>query len=166
MTQHAVSSVLRIHLSCIPPTTTHQDKHIVKIGAWSRLADKPTLIEAKSTLDSLLLPHQLPRPIDGPYIVAFEFTWPWQKGARKWERALGRIPMTSRPDASNLAKTLEDRLSRLKFIHDDNAVVELHVRKWWGDEPGIDIAIASITQRAEVIPAANDLFAQLEEAHP
>ena len=125
MTQHAVSSVLRIHLSCIPPTTTHQDKHIVKIGAWSRLADKPTLIEAKSTLDSLLLPHQLPRPIDGPYIVAFEFTWPWLKGARNWERALGRIPMTSRPDASNLVKLIsfnifdasskEYSLSRLNF---------------------------------------------------
>jgi Holliday junction resolvase RusA-like endonuclease len=38
-------------------------------------------------------------------------------------------------------KTLEDRLVRLRFLEDDRSVVELVVRKYWGDQPGIEIDI-------------------------
>jgi Holliday junction resolvase RusA-like endonuclease len=138
-------TALTFHLACVPPKTNHHAKRIVRIGQFSRLADKPELVAAKETLESLLLPHQIPEPLTPPYVLSLEFTWPWLVKHKKQERALGRVPMTSRPDASNLAKTLEDRLTVLGFITDDNAVVALHVTKWWGSTPGITVTIAPFT---------------------
>ena len=135
-----MSDGCRMFLDCIPSTTTHHHKRIVKRGKFASLADKPELVAAKATLDALLLPHQRPT-ITGPVVLSVVFTWPWLKGARKRDIAKGRIPHTSRPDCSNLVKTLEDRLVQLKFIEDDNAVVELHVAKWWGNGAGIEIEI-------------------------
>lgn len=135
---------IAFHLSCVPPKTSHHAKRIVRIGKFSRLADKPELVESKAMLDSLLLAHQITMPVQGPVRLRLEFTWPWLASHPKRTKALGRIPHTSRPDCSNLAKTLEDRLVALRFIHDDNAVVDLRVLKYWGDEPGIDVSIISV----------------------
>jgi Holliday junction resolvase RusA-like endonuclease len=66
-------------------------------------------------------------------------------------RALGRVPHTSKPDCSNVLKTLEDRLVALRFIGDDANVVEVTVRKFWGDEPGIRISITPLTQAAREV---------------
>lgn len=126
---------------CVPPRTSHHAKRIVRIGKWSRLADKPELVAAREMLDVLLLPHQPSAPVTGPVSLELEFTWPWRASEGRRRRDLGRVPMTSRPDCSNVTKTIEDRLVALRFIDDDNAVVDLHVLKWWGDSPGIRIAI-------------------------
>ncbi len=136
-------SGLRFRLNCVPPTTSHAHKRIVRIGKFSRLADRPELVSAKAMLDELLLPHQPAAPIPGPYSMTLEFTWPWRAAEPKRVRAKGRVPHTSRPDCSNLTKTLEDRIVALRFIEDDNAVVDLHVSKWWGDQPGIVITLAT-----------------------
>ena len=135
---------LEFRVVCVPPTTSHHAKRIVKRGKFSSLADKPELVAAKGMLDGLLLPHQPPAPVVGPYRLTLEFTWPWRLSESKRARARGRVPHTSRPDCSNLTKTLEDRLVALRFLEDDNAVVDLHVTKFWGDEPGIVIQIATV----------------------
>jgi Holliday junction resolvase RusA-like endonuclease len=124
-------------LSCVPPTASHHRKRIVRIGGFARLADKPELVAAKQTLDALLLPFQPAQPVAGPVAVTLAFTWPWRASEPRKRRALGRVPHTSRPDIDNLSKTFIDRLVALRFLDDDNAVVDLHVTKWWGDEPGI-----------------------------
>lgn len=126
-------------LSCVPPTVSHHRKQIVRIGKFSRLADKPELVAAKQTLDALLLPHQPAQPVTGPVAVTVAFTWPWRASEPKKRKALGRVPHTSRPDLDNLSKTLMDRLVALRFIEDDAAVVDLRLTKWWGDEPGIAV---------------------------
>jgi len=130
-------------LSCVPPQTNHHAKRIVRIGKFSRLADKPELVAAKELLDTLLVPHQIPAPIAGPYTLHLSFTWPWLGKHSKRTRALGRIPHTSRPDCDNCSKSITDRLVRLRFIEDDKAIVRLEVEKWWGDEPGILVEISS-----------------------
>jgi Holliday junction resolvase RusA-like endonuclease len=129
-------------LVCVPPTANHQRKKIVRVGKWTRLADKPELVAAKDMLDSLLLPFQPAAPIAGPVCLRLEFTWPWLKGHGKRIRCAGRIPHTSKPDLTNVAKTFEDRLAALRFIEDDKAVVDLSLAKWWGDEPGVRVSIA------------------------
>jgi Holliday junction resolvase RusA-like endonuclease len=80
-----------------------------------------------------------------------EFTWPWRQSEPKRTRLLGRVPHTSKPDCSNVLKTLEDRLVALRFIGDDANVVEVTVRKWWGDEPGIRITITPLAQAAQEV---------------
>lgn len=133
--------MIQFRVSCIPPKTTHQAKKLVRIRGFSRLADTRELVEAKATLDSLLLEHQPTTPILGPVVLELVFEWPWRKGEAKKVRARGRIPMVSKPDCSNIAKTIEDRLVALRFIEDDAHVVDLQTRKWWGDTPGIFVRI-------------------------
>lgn len=149
--------MLSFHVSCIPPKTSHHAKRIVRIGKFSRLADKPELVAAKEMLDTLLLPHQPVAPITGPVALLLEFTWPWLASHSKRFREHGYAPMTSRPDCSNVTKSLEDRLVALRFIEDDNAVVELHVWKWWGHEPGITITIhPSAAAKPVVVPTSTE----------
>src|SRR3990167_120693 len=80
--------VLRFHLACIPPKTSHHAKRIVRVGQFSRLADKPELVAAKGMLDGLLLPHQPAAPIVGPVSLELELTWPWRSSESKRVRAL------------------------------------------------------------------------------
>ena len=139
----AQTDSLRFRMNCVPPRTNHHAKRIVRIGRFSRLADKPELVAAKEMLDGLLLPHQPSAPIAGPVRLTLEFTWPWLGSHSRKVRALGRQPHTSKPDASNVTKSIEDRLVALRFLEDDAKVVELHVSKWWGDAPGIVVEISS-----------------------
>lgn len=133
--------MIQFFLPCVPPRVNHQRKRIVRVGPWTRLADAPELVAAKQTLETLLLPHQPPSPFDGPVALSLEFTWPWLASDSKRTRALGRVPHTSRPDCSNVAKTLEDRLVVLRFLEDDSQVVDLRVRKWRGETPGIRVVL-------------------------
>lgn len=134
--------MIEFTVSCVPPKTNHQRKRIVRIGGFSRLADKPELVEAKATLDAVLLPHQPTSPLRGPVRLEVSYVWPWLGKHGKTIRRYGRIPHTSRPDLTNVTKTLEDRLVQLAFIEDDKAVVDLQVRKFWGDNPGITVRIS------------------------
>jgi Holliday junction resolvase RusA-like endonuclease len=137
--------MLAFFVPCVPPTANHQRKRIVRIGQFARLADKPELVAAKAMLDSVLLPHQPHAPVEGPVRLVLEFTWPWRKSEAKRTRALGRIPHTTKPDCSNALKTLEDRLVALRFIEDDSRVVDVTVRKFFGDQPGIRVLIERVT---------------------
>jgi Holliday junction resolvase RusA-like endonuclease len=138
-----MSDGLVLFLPCVPPKTSHHAKRIVKIGRFSRLADRPELVEAKDTIDALLLRHQPASPIggDGPLVLDIELTWPWLKSDSKKARACGRIPHDTKPDWDNAAKTLTDRLAALRFIAQDSRIVDGRVRKWRGDQPGIGIAV-------------------------
>jgi Holliday junction resolvase RusA-like endonuclease len=155
--------MIAFHVVCVPPKTTHQAKKIRRVGKWSSIGDKPELVEAKAMLDSLLLPNQPAEPIVGAVSMVLAFTWPWLASHSKKTRALGRIPHTSRPDASNCAKTIEDRLVALRFIGDDNAVVDLHVTKWWGNKPGIDVRIEAIAERQPHRPTLQEAAATVME---
>lgn len=132
---------IKFFVACVPPTANHQRKRIVKIGKFSRLADKPELVAAKEMIDNLLLPHQPLAPFGVPVSLIVSFTWPWLKSHSKRFKAQGLQFHTSKPDASNAIKTLEDRLVALRFIEDDRAVVDLRVRKFWGHTPGIRVEI-------------------------
>lgn len=88
---------LSFFVGCIPPRTNHQRKRIVRVGAFSRLADAPELLAAKALLDALLLPYQPPAPVAGPVRLDVEFTWPWRASESQRRRAQGRAPHTSRP---------------------------------------------------------------------
>ena len=136
--------MIDIFLVCVPPTASHHSKKIVRVGKFSRLADTDRLIAAKETIDGLLLAHRPSAPLHGPLSLLLEFTWPWRASDSRRARALGRIPRDTRPDCSNLAKTTEDRLVALRFLEDDGQVVELIVRKFIGDQPGIHIRLRAV----------------------
>jgi Holliday junction resolvase RusA-like endonuclease len=138
-----VGVVMEFFLSCVPPTASHHQKRIVKRGQFASLADKPALVSAKQMIDTLLLAHRPPAPMTGPLALTLEYTWPWRASDSKRVRARGRIPRETRPDCSNLAKTTEDRLVALRFLEDDGQVVELTVRKFFGNDAGIRVRLAA-----------------------
>lgn len=133
--------MIEFFLVCVPPTANHQNKRIVRIAKWHRLADAPELVAAKEMIDGLLVPHRPMRPMQGPLTLTLEFTWPWRSSESLKTRARRLIPRDVNPDCSNLAKTTEDRLAKLRFMENDSQVVELVVRKFFGDHPGIGVRI-------------------------
>lgn len=142
---------LSFFVACVPPTVTHHHKRIVRVGRFSRLADKPELTQARAALEALLEPHRPAEPLIGPVELHLEFTWPWLQSHTKRQRALGRVLRSTKPDCSNLAKTLEDRLGFLRFIENDATVAVLGVSKWFSDEPGIRVRIARLSGDGEVL---------------
>jgi Holliday junction resolvase RusA-like endonuclease len=151
--------MIEFFLSLVPPTTSHHHKKIVRIGGFSKLADKPELTAAKNSLDAALYPHQPIAAIDGPVRLEVTLTWPWRKGESKKRRAKGRAWHTSKPDCSNMLKTLEDRLVKLCFIEDDKAVADVRVLKFWGDTPGIRIRITPLEDQAGYITETHEVRA-------
>lgn len=139
-------SEIRFFVNCVPPTANHHHKRIVRIGGVARMADRPELVAAKATLDALFLPHQPLIPVFGACRLEIEMTWPWLQGDPKRVRALGRIPHAKKPDWDNAAKGIADALVRLRFLSDDNNIVDGRVQKWRGDEPGIRITLTPVGQ--------------------
>lgn len=130
---------MRIHLPVVPSKTTHQAKRIVRRGRYSSLADKPELVNVVNDYLTLLGPYAPEKPITGPVVMTIEFVFPWRKSESKKNRAMGKFPMTSKPDWDNLAKTLADVMTKLGFWIDDAQVFDGRSLKFWGDDVGITI---------------------------
>ncbi len=136
--------MIEIFLPIVPPKTTHQAKRIVRIGKFTRLADKPELKEAINSYMSLLLPYAPDTPISGPVSLTLRFTFPWRKSETKKRRMFGILPMTVKPDFDNMAKTITDVMTKLNFWRDDAQVARAYITKQWGDDVGIRIKIEEI----------------------
>ncbi|MHC1681368.1 MAG: RusA family crossover junction endodeoxyribonuclease [Clostridiaceae bacterium] len=52
---------------------------------------------------------------------------------------------TKKPDADNIAKSILDSLNTLAY-RDDSQVVECLIRKWYGDEPRVEVIIEELGQ--------------------
>jgi Holliday junction resolvase RusA-like endonuclease len=141
ITPPGLTHELSFFLPCVPPKATHHAKKIVRVGKFSRLADKPELVSAREMLMALLRPHQPKKPIAPPIVLSLEFTWPWRGGDSAKTRARGRLPSIVKPDADNSAKLLTDVLVALRFIEADQHIAELTVRKWIGEPAGIEVFI-------------------------
>lgn len=131
-----------IVLPIVPPTTTHQDKKIVRVGKYTKLADTKELKHVTSDYLTLLDPYKPAQPLTGPVHVGFRFVFPYRKSEPKKNR-VGLIAKTTKPDWDNMAKTLQDVMTKLGFWLDDSQVFSASVAKWWGEEPGITIFIQS-----------------------
>lgn len=136
--------MINFFIACIPPRVSHHHKRIVRIGGFSRLADRPELVAAKMTLESLLLPYQPARPLTGAVSLVLDFTWPWKASDTKRVRVGCRIPHDTKPDWDNAAKTITDRLVTLRFLEQDSRIVDGRVRKWRGDVPGIGVQLRAV----------------------
>jgi len=128
----------------LAPTTTFQAKTVHRFKAGGKdimkFGDKPALTLAKADWDSLLMPHRPPAPFTGPINLHINITWPYRKSEPKKRRKY-IIPHTTKPDLSNVYKTIEDRLVRLGFIQDDGQVYHTTLIKTWGESPAVYIKI-------------------------
>lgn len=126
----------------VVPTTTHHSKKIVKCGKFTRLADSDALNDAKDFWRLHLMKDRPPDPIERPCTLIIQLYWPYRTSEPKKNRC-GPICHTSKPDCSNMAKTIEDRLVELGYIKDDALVSSLRVEKYWSEKGGFRIVIDS-----------------------
>ena len=137
----------------IPPTANHQRKKIVHVrikggGTVAKLADKDELVKARDFWTQHLAPHRPARPLTGPLQLCVTIAWPYRKGEPKKNRIAGGLWHTTKPDLSNVVKTLEDRLTEEGFIADDAQVSILIPRKIWDETGWFSVRIQELASPA------------------
>lgn len=130
-------------IKCVPPSITAQQKRVRFVNGKPMFFHGGKMQEQTATWTSLLQPYQPPAPMDGPLSLSVRLVYPHLKSTKKTD-VHKLIPKTSKPDAGNASKHLEDLLARLRFITDDSRVARLLVEKFHGpeDHVGIQIHIA------------------------
>ena len=133
-----------IFLPCVPPKATHQGSAMIlrrKDGTpFVGKASNSAGAKAKKNLLALLCYNSPPLPFTGPTEVNIKLVFPWRKSEPKKNKALGIIPMTTKPDLDNLSKMIVDSMADANwFSGGDQQVHLLTLSKWWGDEVGITI---------------------------
>lgn len=141
-------AVIDITLAVLPPKTTSQMKRQVWTPAGPRFYKSNAQKTVEHTYLSLLTPFQIPEPMTGPVALAVTFVWPHLASTPKRDRAR-RIPKTTRPDADNIVKALQDCLVRLRFVHDDGQIARLMLEKFHGPEAQVGIRIQMAPMGAE-----------------
>src|SRR5437773_766470 len=80
-------------------------------------------------------------PIDGSVELTLGFTLPWRARDGRRARAIERIPSYRGPGVATLAKTVEDALAALRFVHGGRPVCRLMAEKWIGERPGLSVTL-------------------------
>lgn len=137
---------MKFHLKMVPPTTTHQSKKIITIGkgpkSFSKLGDTKELQATCRSYEEMLRPFVPAAPIEGPTRLMLTFVWPYTASMPKRDRESGRlIPKITKPDCSNIAKTLEDRLVVMRILASDQQVYDITTRKFYGPENLVGITV-------------------------
>lgn len=125
-------------LAMEPPTVTHNDLRAALRGGRPTIVKSDRLKEAEDAIMARLVPARPAEPLSGPLSV--EVRWCF---ATRGSHAQGE-PHTSRPDMSNMLKTLEDCMVRAGWIVDDSLVCDEHTAKAWMDPAGIWVRAAEI----------------------
>lgn len=137
---------LQFFASCVPPSTTAQQKGAFSIpGGGVRFFKKKKAVQAEKTWWALLQPHAPIAPFDGPVSLSVHLTYPWRKTEKKRViREYSMMPIETRPDVENVFKMLGDVMTTLQFFHDDSQIAVLTISKHYGDRPGIGVSMTSI----------------------
>jgi Holliday junction resolvase RusA-like endonuclease len=82
-------------------------------------------------------------PFEGPLSVSLRFRMPIPASASKRTKAAmaaGEIAPTTKPDLSNLVKSIEDAMNRIVFA-DDSQIVRNFNTKIYAEQPGVDVRV-------------------------
>ncbi len=133
---------MKIVLNIEPPTTTHQNKKIVRTAFGHKLADTVELSNARSIYCAMLAPHRPESPLSGPVGLHVEFHFPYRKSEPK--KNLGKLlPKDTKPDCDNMAKTLIDCMTRMGFWRDDAQIYRTMISKYWSPSPRVEIWVSA-----------------------
>lgn len=125
-------------LTMIPPTTTHQEKHVSVINGKPHFYEPPELMAARAKLQAYLAGHVPERTYVGPVRLVVKWCFPLKGKHRDGEYK------TTKPDTDNLQKLLKDVMTGLGYWTDDALVASEIVEKFWAKIPGIYVAIEAL----------------------
>lgn len=125
-------------LAMEPPTVTHNDLRPAMRGGRPYIRKSERLREAEDAIMARLSPVRPAEPLSGP--LRLQVRWCFGTGGRMAQGA----PHTSKPDMSNLLKTLEDCMARTGWIEDDALLCEETMAKAWMDPAGIWVRVSEL----------------------
>ena len=136
--------MIDVFIRCMPPRTTAQQKRatVTKHGKL-RFFKPAAMVRHEETWGSLLSRHTPDAPLDGPLAIRIRMVYPHLRSTPKRDRHL-LIPKTTKPDAGNAAKAIEDMLTTMRFITDDALVADLRIQKLHGPDDAVGIGIRII----------------------
>lgn len=132
--------MIDVFIRCTPPSTTAQQKGVRFVRGRPRFYTKARLTREVVTWASLLAPHRPRVPLDGPLSLYVKLVYPHLAKTAKRDHHL-TIPKTTKPDAGNAIKELEDVLTRMRFIVDDARIARLTAEKFHGPDTEVGIRI-------------------------
>lgn len=143
---------IRAVIACIPPSTTAQMKRVRIVGGKPVFFHSKQMQQETATWAALLRPFVPAAPIEGPVRLVVVGIWPHMKDTKKADQPR-LLPKTSKPDASNYAKHLEDLLVKMRFLADDSRVASITVEKWRGPAAQVGIRLFVEPLTASATPA-------------
>lgn len=100
---------------------------------------------------SLAKPYEC--PVSEPVNLQVKAYFPIPKSWTKTRRAMaldGRLMHVSKPDGSNILKSIEDGLNGVIY-QDDSQIVTSHIEKHYSDTPRVEVTVATIESKGSLI---------------
>jgi Holliday junction resolvase RusA-like endonuclease len=91
------------------------------------------------------------KPLLGPVAAFFDVALPVPQSWSKKKRAAalaGDVRPTSKPDVSNIAKSVEDGMNKIVY-QDDSQITELVIRKRYAEKPALTVRITTLEGGAD-----------------
>lgn len=145
-----MSAAISVFIPCNIPTVTAQQKGAFAVNGKVRFFKKKKVAQSEQSFHALLYPHRPSAPFDGPVCLCIGFVFPWRKSeSKRIVKNYSLYPVQTRPDLSNLVKTIEDVMTTLRFWNDDGQISSLSITKQYGDEPGIRLNVTQDLARTK-----------------
>ena len=127
-------------LPMVPPTVTHNDLEPYRRRDGSLgIRKSESLHAAEDAYVARVMaagPPDVPLGSGGaPLRMTVAWCFPCEGGHEQGS------PHTSKPDMSNMLKTLEDVLQRCRVIADDSRIADEHTSKAWSDPAGVYVRV-------------------------
>lgn len=121
------------------PTVTHNDLEPFMRKGKPSIRKSDELKEAEDRIIARIIAAGVPdKPLDGALKLTVRWCFHVTGSHRQGE------PHLTKPDTSNLLKTLEDCLTRCKVIRDDSLICQHDLGKGWSDPRGIYVRVECI----------------------
>lgn len=128
----------------IEPVGQMRPRFTVK-GRHAQAYKDPKQRAEEKALLTLAAKHKPAAPLQGPLEVTIDAYMPIPKSFSRMKRQMamsGELRPAKKPDASNIAKHIEDCFNKV-FWGDDAQIVGLLVRKYYSDFPRWEVEIKS-----------------------
>lgn len=136
------------------------------IGGHARAYDPRKSRDYKSLIKQVAQDHVPAELLTGPLVLVVKVyrAIPQSFSKRKRSEALaGQLRPTTKPDLRNYIGGIEDALTKLVWVDDNQIVAYGDTGKWYGDPPRIEVEVyrlddwCAVTTRLEIKEAKSDV---------
>lgn len=132
-------TVIRFRVYGFPVAQGRPKAFIPKGWTRPKVYDPAESKDWKRTVTAQALEYKPPTPLDGPLRVWLTFVMLRPKSIPAKKRPHPVV----KPDVENLSKAICDAIRGVIYV-DDSQIIELHLRKEYGEQPGVAIEVGGM----------------------